>query len=380
MRGLPAAAYLDSSTAALEHEQIFDRSWQFVCHASDLPAPGTAMRFDLAGRSLAVLRGRDGALRGFLNVCRHRGSRLVDGDPRTGLAFCVDARLRCPYHGWTYDESGALVHVPDAAHFGELDRSAHALDAVCVEQWRGLVFVAFAQPATSLAAALEQFERPGDDAATAALRRLQEPQLHPCGADWKLACEQLLDVSHHAIARPGLKPAVVEAKPFAPCGTSALQLRTTIADTAAAPTWPARAYARSLPASAGRSADLLFVWPNLLLQFLPDALAVLQVLPDATGACVLREVEYGPGSSSRELRLARYARSRVRRRARADDCRIVERVQQGLASGGSGSGGGPIAVHEMGLRWFAERWRACVDLPGPTPRRRASRARSVTTG
>ena len=379
MRGLPAAAYLDPGTAALERERIFDRNWQFACHASDLPAAGTALRLDLAGRSLVLLRGRDGALRGFLNVCRHRGSRLVDGDPRTGLAFCVDARLRCPYHGWTYDESGALVHVPDAAHFGELDRSAHALDELCVEQWRGLVFVAFARPATALAAALEPFERPGDDAAAAALRRLQEPQLHACLADWKLACEQLLDVSHHAIARPALKPAVVEARALRAvrnrCAATALQ------DTGGAATapWPVRAYARSLPASIGRSADLLFVWPNLLLQFLPDALAVLQVLPGAAGTCVLREVEYGTASGSRELRLARYARSRVRRRARADDRRIVERVQQGLASGGSGVGGGPIAAHETGLRWFAERWRGCVDLPRVTPRRRASRATPVTT-
>ena len=101
------------SRSALEFDAIFAPSWQFVCHASDLPAPGTAARFDCGGRSAVVLRTRAGALQGFRNVCRHRGSRLVDGDPHTGLAFCVDGRLRCPYHGWAYDDGGALVGVPE---------------------------------------------------------------------------------------------------------------------------------------------------------------------------------------------------------------------------------------------------------------------------
>ena len=87
-------------------------SWQLACHVSDLPAAGTALRFDFAGRTAVLLRGRDGEIRAFLNVCRHRGSRLVDGDPRTGLAFCVHGRMRCPYHGWEYDDRGALAHVP----------------------------------------------------------------------------------------------------------------------------------------------------------------------------------------------------------------------------------------------------------------------------
>jgi nitrite reductase/ring-hydroxylating ferredoxin subunit len=74
-------------------------------------APGTAARFDCAGRSAVVLRTRAGDLHGFRNACRHRGTRLVEGDPHTGLAFCVDGRFRCPYHGWTYDETGALVAI-----------------------------------------------------------------------------------------------------------------------------------------------------------------------------------------------------------------------------------------------------------------------------
>ena len=78
--------------------------------------------------------------------------------------------------------------------------------------------------------------------------------------------------------------------------------------------------------------EAIFVWPNLLLQFMPDQLAVVQVLPAATGTARIREVSYGVPDASGELRVARYASARVRRRAREQDARILERLQDGLAT------------------------------------------------
>jgi len=112
MQALAGACYTSPEFFALERERILLPSWQLVCHAADLPAPGTAIRFDFLGRSALLLRCADGTVRGFSNVCRHRGSRLIDGDATTGLAFCVDGRVRCPSHGWEYDDAGALVKVP----------------------------------------------------------------------------------------------------------------------------------------------------------------------------------------------------------------------------------------------------------------------------
>ena len=111
MQALAGACYTSPEFFALERERILLPSWQLVCHIADLPAPGTAIRFDFLGRSALLLRGADGTVRGFSNVCRHRGSRLIDGDATTGLAFCVDGRVRCPSHGWEYDHAGALGHV-----------------------------------------------------------------------------------------------------------------------------------------------------------------------------------------------------------------------------------------------------------------------------
>jgi phenylpropionate dioxygenase-like ring-hydroxylating dioxygenase large terminal subunit len=369
VQGLPAGWYSTGSRSEHEFDAVFAASWQFVCHASDLPASGTAARFDCGGRSAIVLRTRAGGLQGFRNVCRHRGARLVEGDPHTGLAFCVDGRLRCPNHGWAYDEAGALVAVPEGQDFGQFDMAAHALHRVEVAEWRGLVFVAFGRPSRP----------PGHDATVAApawpdlapLRRLAEPRLTPVAADWKLACEHLLDLTHRDVARPQSLPQVFEPARFAASSGTAIHATVGLAADAAADAWSSRTYRRLLrgrPAAAAR-AEILFLWPNLLLQLAPDALSVTQVLPRATGSCWLRESRYGAADSSREMRLLRYAHERVKRQARAGALRLLERAQAGQVNLAADESG-PLALAETGVRWFTALCRErCATGPAVVPRR-----------
>lgn len=373
MLGLPAGWYTAKSRSALEFDAIFAPSWQFVCHASDLPAPGTAARFDCGGRSAVVLRTRAGGLQGFRNACRHRGARLIEGDPHTGLAFCVDGRLRCPYHGWAYDDGGALVTVPDGQQFEQFDPAAHSLHPVEVAEWRGLVFVAFTRPPYL----------PQDAAAAAgwpdlgSLRRLAEPRLTPVAADWKLTCEHLLDRAHFDVARPQPTARIFATARFRTPAGRAIHADGTLADGAGTDSWSSRTYRRLLrdrPAAA--RAEILFLWPNLLLQLAPDALSVTQVLPDSTGRCWLRESRYAAADSSREMRLLRYTHERVRRQARASDLRLLERVQAGQGNLDP-TACGPLAMDEAGVRWFAALCREHGDhvatVSGPAASRRASR-------
>ena len=350
MRGLPAGSYVDPTRAALESARIFASSWQFVCHVSDLPAPGTAARFDCAGRSAVVLRTRAGDLHGFRNACRHRGTRLVEGDPHTGLAFCVDGRFRCPYHGWTYDETGALVSIPETQRFDGLDVGTHGLHAVEVAQWRGLVFVAFERPALPLERILEPVAGSWPDMSS--MRRVIEPRMTACAADWKLACEHVLDTAHLEIARPLLKPRLFEPAAFAPRDGDALHASAQFPASAGG-TWSSRVYRQLLRAGSPASvqAECVYLWPNLLLQRAPDGLSALQVLPGPTGHCTFRESRYAAPDSSREMKLLRYAHGRVQRQARAADVRLLQRVQQGLANLE------PVetwllAENDSGVRWF----------------------------
>jgi Rieske 2Fe-2S family protein len=364
VQGLPAGWNCDPDRAALEYELIFWRTWQFVCHVADLPAAGTAARFDCAGRSAFVLKTRSGAVAAFLNACRHRGARLVEGDAHTGLAYCVDALVRCPYHGWTYDDSGSLTLIPATQDFGDIDRATHGLHRLHVAEWHGLVFVAFDLPPNPLEELLAPLAHAWPD--HAALRRLHEPRTEPVAADWKLTCQHLLDSAHPGVARPVLQPRVFAPPQFALAATDVLRASAPLANTANS-AWSARTYQLLLPGDAAAPrAESLFLWPNLLLCLAPDGLALTQVLPESAGRSRLREIRYGLPDSGRTVRLLRYAYERVRRQARRDDLRMLERAQSGAQSLAPGATG-PIDAREFALQWFVERYAAAC-VAGPRPR------------
>ena len=379
MRGLPARSYTDPAIAPAEFAAIFARSWQFVCHVADLPAAGTAARFDCGDRSAFVLRTRAGELNAFVNACSHRGSRLVDGDPSTGFAFCVDGRVRCPYHGWAYDETGVLESVPGPQAFDADELAALHLQRLPVAQWRGLVFVAFSRPERDIDQTFAGVSLQWPD--VSAMRRLAEPRSWPVEADWKLTCEHLLDGAHLDVARPALKPRGFEAPSYTAIGPDVLHGVAPLAD-ATRLSWPARSYVALVQRLATQAihADTLFLWPNLLLCLAPDGLTLLQVMPQRSGTSAVRTYRYGAVDGTRETKALRYLHERVLRRALRDDQRMLERLQHGLRALDP-SHCALIARGETALQWYAERYRSAIDpcsstAAGLAPkRRRAPRRR-----
>ena len=96
-----ADCYLDPGYLEVEREQIFRRSWQFLCHSEALREPGSYVTADVQERSIVAIRGEDGELRAFYNVCKHRGHELLEGAGTTRL-------ITCPYHAWVYNLNGRL--------------------------------------------------------------------------------------------------------------------------------------------------------------------------------------------------------------------------------------------------------------------------------
>ena len=132
---LPGRDYRDQEVFEIERKRIFWRSWFCVGREEQLPEPGDWITSDVAGESVLVLRGDDGQLRGFFNVCRHRGARL-----REEPAGHDKGTLMCPYHAWCYSLKGDLVATPKIRE-DELDRSKLSLWPVHVDTWQGFVFV-----------------------------------------------------------------------------------------------------------------------------------------------------------------------------------------------------------------------------------------------
>jgi phenylpropionate dioxygenase-like ring-hydroxylating dioxygenase large terminal subunit len=120
--------------------EVLRRHPRPLCPAAAVLEPGRFVTLRADGRSIVVVRGADGVVRGFLNACRHRGNEIAEGSGST-KAFV------CRYHGWTYDLDGALRHIPHEDGFPGLDRSCHALVPVAIEERHGIVFLAGAQGA-----------------------------------------------------------------------------------------------------------------------------------------------------------------------------------------------------------------------------------------
>ncbi len=132
---LPGWVYHDPEFFKVEMDRVIRPSWQIVCHQTDIPNAGDWHGLDYLGESVIVIRGDDGAIRAFHNVCRHRASRIVDG------SYGCAKKLVCPYHGWAYEKDGRLTGVPGKTDYTALDMSTLGLIPVECEVWRGFIFV-----------------------------------------------------------------------------------------------------------------------------------------------------------------------------------------------------------------------------------------------
>ncbi len=134
---LPARAYHDESVWAFERERWFFRDWLCVARAEEAPEPGSFVLVDVLGEGVVIVRGRDGELRAFHNVCRHRGTAIVEAP--SGRAV----RFQCPYHAWVYDLDGRLLRARHVEDLEDFSTDAFGLAPVRCETWGGFVFLCF---------------------------------------------------------------------------------------------------------------------------------------------------------------------------------------------------------------------------------------------
>jgi len=132
---LPVSYYLDPARWQREMDNIFKRLPLMLAFSAELSEAGSYKAMDVVGVPVLMLRGRDGVVRAFLNVCSHRGARLAP----EGTGQCQ--RVVCPYDAWAYDDTGQLAGVYKAKSFGELDHETLGLSALPCEEHSGLVFV-----------------------------------------------------------------------------------------------------------------------------------------------------------------------------------------------------------------------------------------------
>jgi len=308
---LPYTWYTDVEVLAREQRLLFAHRWQYAGHAGQLAEPGSYFTLRVADIPLVVVRDREGVLRAFVNVCRHRGAEVVSGEGR-----CTT--LQCHYHAWTYDLDGSLRAAPRSDSDPDFDPSSLGLRAAQVDTWGPFIFVnadAEAAPLADTLGELPELVREAGLDVHALEFHSRAP--YSLEANWKVAVENYLECYHCAVAHPSFSKVVdVSAERYR------LDSR---------PTFGSH-FARARNGSGEVEGQFHMIWPNIKVNVMPGQpnLSIGPLVPvDAHRTDGF--LDYFFAADADESWVADYLE--LDNQVGAEDRTLVESVQRGMRSG-----------------------------------------------
>jgi Rieske 2Fe-2S family protein len=276
-RSLSQHYFISPEIFVQEQEKIFSKQWMLVGHQSQIPGAGDYFTTEVAGESLIIVRDKRGAIRGFYNVCRHRGSRLIEA----GNGQC--AAIQCPYHAWTYALDGILIGAPYMDEVSGFDKADYSLRAVNLALWEGFIFVNLADSPAPLeewfAPLAGKFSR-WNLSTLRSTKRIQ----YDVGANWKLIFENYSECYHCL----GVHPELSKISPADSAENDLIEgpFLGGFMRIAKGKSLTMSGNACALPIGCFAEDDFHFVFyysifPNMLLSLHPDYVMVHQLLPQS---------------------------------------------------------------------------------------------------
>lgn len=316
---IPSAWYFDPEIFAAECRHVIGGTWQAVGRVEQVTAAQSFLTADVAGEPILVVRGDDGVLRAFANVCRHRAAQVIN-EPCGHVA-----KLRCRYHGWTYDLAGKLRGVPEFDGVQEFQREDHGLTPLAVGVWGPLVFVHQApldriEPLAQFLAPLpERTAGLGIEAMRFVARREYE-----LACNWKVFVDNYQDGGYHVNT---VHPALAGALDYA-------HYRTEIAGNTCVQISPLKASADATVAAVrgGDNAYYWWIFPNLMINLYAGVMDTNLVLPLGPDRCRVIFDFYFAITASAEAERFNADSMAVAHQIQLEDVGICEEVQRGLKS------------------------------------------------
>jgi choline monooxygenase len=314
----PRSWYVDLRIFELEQRAVFTYSWQVVGRVDQVRQPGQFLTCQIAAEPLLVVRGKDDLVRGFFNVCRHHAAAVVTES--SGKA----EHVRCPYHGWTYDLQGALVHTPEFGGVENFDRTLNGLLPVQIDEWRHWLFAKLDPGGPSLQDDL------GNDFIERFIRLKLEPvhwferRHYSLNCNWKVFIDNYLDGGYHVPhIHGGLGSVLVPGKYEIETGARyCLQ---------SSPMLAGEPESQTAAVRTGNRAWYFWLYPNFMINIyegIMDTNLVIPVTIDRTE--VIFDYYFADISDgAHERNLASIA---VSEQIQGEDAAICESVQRGLAS------------------------------------------------
>ena len=337
-RGLPNYAYTSRAFADLESARLFARTWTAVASASDLASPGDLLPFQLGGRPFVLVRNRAGEIRGFHNVCSHRGLQLVDKPCQS------QAVLRCPYHSWAYDLDGVLRATPDLGgpqkpRVEGMDPARWNLRPIRISCWHDIVYV----DSSGEAPPFEDFIRPLTERFAAydfsALKRAARIDWE-IEANWKLVLENFVESYHLSFVHPQVDEYSRAEDHYdiidgPVCGSGNKTAITAEAALGPLPKFP------NLPPALARAGEFVALFPNTLIFVMPDNMFIILVEPLSPTRVREQLLFYfiGEGASDPTFEEIRRRQIEGWRHLNGQDAPMLERLQIGRRSPAFSGGG-----------------------------------------
>ena len=320
---IPASWYVDPRIAELERLNVFSRTWQLVARTSQLQTAGDFVATRVAGEPIVVVRGTDGVLRGFFNVCRHHAAAVVTQP-------CGQAQiLQCPYHGWKYGLDGSLKGMPEFEGVENFDRAQNGLLPIRVEIWECFVFVNLDLHASSLNKFLGGLLH---RVAPLGISKLHffERRTYEIACNWKVFVDNYLDGGYHVPHLHKGLSSVLDYKQYTIENEDryCLQSSPMVSSDEDAATGATR---------KGDRAWYFWQYPNFMFNCYEGYMDTNYVVPvDADHCTVIFDFYFGDVSDSR--RDYNTQSVDVGNRVQDEDLGICEDVQRGLKSRAYGAG------------------------------------------
>lgn len=316
---IPASWYVNRDLYELELQRVFSNTWQLAARMDQVRERGQYVTTDIAGEPIVVVRGNDGVLRAFFNVCRHHAAAVMT-EPQ-GQA----PQLRCPYHGWTYSLEGELKGTPDFTGVCDFDRARNGLAPVGVAEWENWIFVKITSGNPSLndflTADLTEQTKTLD---LADLHWFERRHYH-FDCNWKVFVDNYLDGGYHVpYLHKGLDSVLDYSNYMIENGTHhCLQWSPIVAEGAEAQTGAVRKGDRAL---------YYWVYPNFMINWYDGVMDTNLVIPRGVDQTEVIFDFYFPDVVSEEARARNAASVAVGQRIQDEDVAICKSVQRGLNS------------------------------------------------
>lgn len=362
-RGLPGWSYHSPALLEIEKEHAFRNHWQIVGHVSDVPNEGDYLTMDVVGERALVVRGKDGVVRGFHNMCRHRGSRVVADEKGT----CRNA-LVCPFHGWVYNLDGTLRGAARPRSFPDLDKTEFGLMPLELEIWMGLIFIRFRKgPQPSVAELMSPVEAEIAHYGMADMVPTRGIWTQKSKVNWKSVRDVDNEGYHVAMAHPSLQDlygATYFDEPF----VGGVSRSYATYNPHAGRRWSVRQYRKIAPEPQFLPENLRKAWlyygifPNAVIALTPESMQFYQEFPLSTGETILRGAIYRYADETREQAAARYLAYRIDRDTMAEDVQLSVWSNESMLS--DAFGGFYLSDLEYGVRTHHDHLRNLIPVLG----------------